>query len=223
MKIFRILLPIMICIFLSCGEKTDLNEESIAALEEFLSHSGEAASAGDVEAEHGEAIEALLGIYGVTVPKMADVTITSAYPLETNLIQSGKSILLADGVTKPGGTIVLISACLDGAGPMMYETLSEKPEPEQVIDWIAEGKASPTGGPMASRLRNLLKTKTLLIVTDGLTVEQLQDMEMEHAASVEEAIHQVSTRYKAPDVIVLPVGGSTFPYVEREAALAKAA
>ncbi len=179
--------------------------------------------AGDVEAEHEEAIEALLGIYGVTVPKMADITITSGYPLETNLIQSGKAILLADAITKPGGTIVLISACADGAGPMMYETLSEKPEPEQVIEWIAEGKASPTGGPMASRLRRLLKAKTLLVVTDGLTAEQLHDMDMEHAASVEEAISRVSARYEGPDVIVLPVGSSTFPYVEKEEALAKAA
>jgi nickel-dependent lactate racemase len=179
--------------------------------------------AGDVEAEQKEAVEALLGIYGVTVPRLADVTITSGYPLEIDLIQSGKAILLADAVTRPGGTIILISACSDGAGPMMYETLSEKPESEQVIEWIAEGKASTTGGPMASRLRNLLKAKTLLAVTDGLTAEQLQDMDMEHAASVEEAVSRVSARYKGPDVIVLPVGSSTFPYVEKEEALAKAA
>jgi nickel-dependent lactate racemase len=179
--------------------------------------------AGDVEAEQEEAVEALLGIYGVTVPKMADITITSGYPLEIDLIQSGKAILLADAVTRPGGTIVLISACSDGAGPMMYETLSEKPESEQVIDWIAEGKASTTGGPMASRLRRLLQAKTLLVVTDGLTAQQLHDMDMEHAASVEEAISQVSARYEGPDVIVLPVGSSTFPYVEKEEALAKAA
>jgi nickel-dependent lactate racemase len=179
--------------------------------------------AGDVEAEQEEAIEALLGIYGVTVPKMADITITSGYPLEIDLIQSGKAILLADAVTRPGGTIVLISACSDGAGPMMYETLSEKPKSEQVIEWIAEGKASTTGGPMASRLRRLLKAKTLLVVTDGLTAEQLQDMDMEHAASVGEAISRVSARYESPDVIVLPVGSSTFPYVEKEEALAKAA
>jgi nickel-dependent lactate racemase len=179
--------------------------------------------AGDVEAEQEEAVEALLGIYGVTVPKMADITITSGYPLEIDLIQSGKAILLADAVTRPGGTIVLISACPDGAGPMMYETLSEKPKSEQVIEWIAEGKASTTGGPMASRLRRLLKAKTLLVVTDGLTAQQLQDMDMEHAASVEEAIRRVSARYEGPDVIVLPVGSSTFPYVEKEEALAKAA
>jgi hypothetical protein len=76
---------------------------------------------------------------------------------------------------------------------------------------------------MASRLRRLLKAKTLLVVTDGLTAQQLQDMDMEHAASVEEAISQVSARYESPDVIVLPVGSSTFPYVEKEEALAKAA
>jgi nickel-dependent lactate racemase len=179
--------------------------------------------AGDVEAEHEKAIETLLNIYGVTVPKMADVTITSGYPLETNLIQSGKAILLADAVTKPGGTIVLISACADGAGPLMYKTLSEKPQSERVIDWIAEGKASTTGGPMASRLRRLLETKTLIVVTDGLTAQQLQDMDMEHAASVEGAIRRVSAKYKGPDVIVLPVGSSTFPYVEKEGDLAKAA
>jgi nickel-dependent lactate racemase len=179
--------------------------------------------AGDVEAEQKEAVEALLEIYGVTVPRLADVTITSGYPLEIDLIQSGKAILLADAVTKPGGTIVLISACSDGAGPMMYETLSEKPKSEQVIEWIAEGKASTTGGPMASRLRSLLKAKTLLVVTDGLTAQQLQDMDMEHAVSVEEAISRVSAKYKRPDVIVLPVGSSTFPYVKEEEALAKAA
>jgi nickel-dependent lactate racemase len=169
---------------------------------------------GDVEDAHKEAVKGLMEVYGAVVPKMADVTITSAFPLETNLIQSGKSILLADGITKPGGTVVLLSACPDGAGPLMYETLAEKPDSERVIDWIAEGKASTTGGPMASRLRRLLTTKNLMVVTDGLTAQQLADMEMEHATSIEDAIAQVSQRHPAADVIVLPIGGSTFPFVE---------
>jgi hypothetical protein len=96
----------------------------------------------------------------------------------------------------------------------MYETLSQKPGPEEVVDWIAEGKASTTGGPMASRLRKLLSTKSLLIVTEGLTKEQLADMEIEHATSNEEALAQVAQRYSSAEVIVLPVGGSTFPFVQ---------
>ena len=168
---------------------------------------------GDVEEAQREAIKGLKEVYGAPVPRQADVTITSAFPLETNMIQSGKAILLADDITKPGGTVILLSACPDGPGPLMYETLSQKPGPEEVVDWIAEGKASTTGGPMASRLRRLLSTKSLLIVTEGLTKEQLADMEIGHATSSEDALTQVAQRYASAEVIVLPVGGSTFPFV----------
>ena len=67
---------------------------------------------------------------------------------------------------------------------------------------------------MASRLRRLLSTKSLLIVTEGLTKEQLVDMEIEHATSNEDALAQVAQRYASAEVIVLPVGGSTFPFVQ---------
>jgi nickel-dependent lactate racemase len=169
---------------------------------------------GEVEAAQKEAIKGLTNVYGAPVPRAADVTITSAFPLETDFIQSGKSILLADEVTKDGGTVILLSSCPDGAGPMMYETLSQKPDSEEVIRWIGEGKASTTGGPMASRLRRMLSTKSLIVVTEGLTKQQLADMEIKHATSVQEAVAQVAQKYPKAEVIVLPVGGSTFPYVE---------
>ena len=169
--------------------------------------------AGDVSEAHKAAIQGLLEIYGVPVPHPADVTITSAYPLEIDLIQSGKSILLADLVTKPGGTILLLSACNDGAGPLMYETLSRRPAPDQVVDWIAQGKASTTGGPMASRLRKLLQSKKLMVVTEGLTPQQLADMEMEWAPSISDALTALSKAYPKADALVLPVGGASFPYV----------
>jgi nickel-dependent lactate racemase len=169
---------------------------------------------GDVEAEQREAIRGLTDVYGAPVPRPADVTITSGYPLETDLIQSGKSILLADEITKDGGAVVLLSACPDGAGPLMYETLSQRPGSDEVVDWMAEGKANTTGGPMASRLRRLLSTKSLVVVTDGLTKQQLADMEMAHAATVEDALAELSEKYPTADVIVLPIGGSTFPFVE---------
>mgnify|MGYP001823662943 CR=1 FL=1 len=116
-------------------------------------------------------------------------------------------------MTKPGGTIVLISELLDGPGPLVYETLSQRPSPEEVIDWIACGKANTTGGPMASRLRALVETKNLVVVSDGLTEQQLADMEFGSAPSVAEAIADLTSGNGQRDAIVLPVGGSTFPYM----------
>jgi nickel-dependent lactate racemase len=168
---------------------------------------------GEVEAQQRAAVEALKEVYGVAVPAQADVTVTSGYPLEANLIQSGKAILLADTITKPGGTIVLVSACSDGPGPLMYETLSQRPGAVEVIRWIAEGKANTTGGPMASRLRALVESKQLVVVTDGLSRQQLADMEFGHAPSVAEAMAELAAGNGRCDVIVLPVGGSTFPYL----------
>ena len=168
---------------------------------------------GEVEAQQKAAVEALKEVYGVEVPALADVTVTSGYPLETNLIQSGKAILLADTVTKTGGTIVLVSACSDGAGPLMYETLSQRPGSKEVIQWIAEGKANTTGGPMASRLRALVESKRLVVVTEGLSQQQLADMEFDYAPSLDAAMMELATGNGHRDVIVLPVGGSTFPYL----------
>jgi nickel-dependent lactate racemase len=168
---------------------------------------------GEVQAQQKAAVESLKAVYGVAVPAMADVTIASGYPLETNFIQSGKAILSADAVTKPGGTIVLLSACPDGPGPLVYETLSQRPTSQQVIEWIGCGEASTTGGPMAARLRDLVLSKRLVVVTGGISEQQLADMEFGYAPSVEEAIEELASSNGSRDAIVLPVGGSTYAYL----------
>jgi len=171
--------------------------------------------AGEIEAAQAAAIAALKEVFGVPVPKLSDVTITSGYPLESNLIQSGKALLNADIVTKKGGVVILMSACDEGAGPLFYETLSERPAPETVIEWVGNGKASPTGGPMAARVRELLKTKKLIVVTDGVAPEKLADMEMIYAPTVEEALKIAAAHHPNAEVTILPVGGSTLPILPR--------
>lgn len=168
---------------------------------------------GEVEAQQRAAIEALKEVYGVAVPALADVTIASGYPLETNLIQSSKAVVSADVVTRPGGTIVLISACTDGPGPMIYETLSERPSSGEVIEWIGCGKADTSSGPMAARLRDLVTSKRLIVVTDGLSPQQLADMDFGYAPSVEQALASLAAGNGHQEVIVLPVGSSTFAYL----------
>ena len=167
--------------------------------------------AGDVTSAHRKGIEEVDKIYGIRPPAMADVVITSGYPLEENLIQSNKATLSAGLMTKDGGTIILLSGCYDGPGPKLYETLSERPEPEEVVRWIAEGKAGPSGGPSAGRIRQMLKTKKIVVVTDGISKKMLDDMELNSSASIQDAIAETCREKERADVIIMPAGGSMNP------------
>ena len=168
-------------------------------------------SAGEVGSEHKRGIEMFNGIYGFKPPRQADVTITCGYPLETNLIQSNKAVMSANLVTKKGGIILLVSGCYDGPGYGFYETLRERPEPEEVIDWMAEGKAQPSGGPVANRVRAILKTKTVAVVTDGVSHDKLEEMEMTPFSTLQTALDEISRSRKNAEVLIFPAGASINP------------
>ena len=170
-------------------------------------------SVGEVGAEHAQGIARFNEIYGFRPPRKADITITCGYPLETNLIQSSKAVMSADLITKDKGTIILVSACYDGTGHGLYETLREKPEPEEVIDWIAHGKSLPSGGPVASRTRAILKKKHVAVVTDGVTSQKIEDIGMLPYTTLSEAITDLATSHKTADVIILPSGSSVNPLI----------
>jgi nickel-dependent lactate racemase len=168
-------------------------------------------SAGEVGSEHKRGIEMFNEIYGFKPPRQADITITCGYPLETNLIQSNKAVMSADLVTKKGGIIILVSGCYDGPGHGFYETLRERPEPDEVIDWMAVGKAQPSGGPVANRVRGILKTKTVAVVTDGVSHDKLEEMEMKPFSTLKNAIDEISRSRKSAEVMILPAGSSINP------------
>lgn len=170
-------------------------------------------SVGEVGAAHKQGIAMFNAIYGFKPPRPADVTITCGYPLETNLIQSNKAVMSADLVTKPGGIILLVSACSDGPGHGFYETLRERPEPDDVIEWMAAGKAQPSGGPVATRVRGILKTKTVAVVTDGVSSEQLKEMEMTPFSTVQDALSELVRSRKTAEVMIFPAGSSINPIV----------
>ena len=83
-----------------------------------------------------------------------------------------------------------------------------------MIEWIGCGKANTSSGPMAARLRALVASKRLVVVTDGLSEQQLADMEFGFAPSLDQAIADLAASNGHRDAIVLPVGGSTFAYLE---------
>ena len=167
--------------------------------------------AGEVEAGHRAAIEAYDRIYGFQAPAPADVIVASGYPLESELLQSCKAVGAAEMITRPGGTIILLSACSGGAGPGFGEALSERPTPAEVWEWVRIGKTLPTGGPITARLLEILQTKRVVVVTDGLSEESVLRMGFEYAPTAEAAIALVAATVPNADVIVLPAGSAINP------------
>ena len=75
------------------------------------------AFAGDPFEEQREAARYAESLYMMPLPKLADVTITAAFPLEIG-VQSTKSLVMASLCTQAGGAIVWVAPQKE-AGPIM--------------------------------------------------------------------------------------------------------
>src|SRR4030043_740473 len=75
------------------------------------------AFAGDPFAEHRKASHYAASLYLVSLPKMADVTIASAFPLEIG-VQATKALTMAGFCTRSGGAIIWVAPQKEG-GPIM--------------------------------------------------------------------------------------------------------
>jgi hypothetical protein len=74
--------------------------------------------AGDYRLTHSRAVPFAREVYRVEAPAQASAAIIGAYPVECDFIQAGKGILAGTGATsvEPGGPILLVADCPEGAG-----------------------------------------------------------------------------------------------------------
>ena len=74
--------------------------------------------AGDWRAAHRKACDQYLGEHSTRIAEKRDLVIASCggYPYDINLIQAHKTLEMAAGACKEGGTIVLLAECRDGLG-----------------------------------------------------------------------------------------------------------
>ena len=73
--------------------------------------------AGDVEKAQNEGIQISKTIYGVEIPRKAEIVIAEGYPTDIDLRQAIKGICSADIVCKDGGVIILAAECTEGIAP----------------------------------------------------------------------------------------------------------
>jgi lactate racemase len=176
---------------------------------------------GDPVEAHREASNHATSLYLVKLPKLADVVITTASPLEIG-VQATKALLNARLAAKAGGTIIWV-ASQKQAGPLMFliEQMAAAKSANDYHRRLLRGDIPDSlkafgisffmlGVPF----KELSEKYKVIHVTEGLTKEQVTMMDFEFAATLDEAIQQVSRQMPKAEVTILPSGGTIIPCVE---------
>jgi nickel-dependent lactate racemase len=178
------------------------------------------AFAGDPVAEHREASRFAESLYLVPLPRLADVTITSAYPMEYG-VQATKALTMASFCTRTGGTIIWIAPQKD-AGPIM-PLVKEMASPESATDFHRRLR----DGDIPEHLRAFGISYIMQVVyfkeyaekfkvyhvTEGLSREHVAMMKYTYARTVQEAVDDVAKDIPVAGVAVFPSGGNIIPEV----------
>ncbi len=179
------------------------------------------AFAGDPVEEHREASNYAASLYSIPIPKLADVTITSAFPMEVG-VQATKALVMAGFCTRSNGAIIWVAPQKE-AGPIM-PLIKEMGSSESAGDFhrrLIEGDVPDHLRSFGISyimqvvyFKELAEKFNVVHVTEGLSQEQVKMMKFSYSNNIQEAIDQVSQKIPKADVAVFPSGGNTIPEVK---------
>ncbi|HYL82163.1 MAG TPA: nickel-dependent lactate racemase [Candidatus Acidoferrum sp.] len=166
--------------------------------------------AGDVEQAWLDGVRASREIFEVQVPEPAEIVITSpgGYPKDINLWQSQKSMSAAELVVKDGGTVILSAECPDGVGAQgFFDWMASATCPQDVIDRFIREEYS-VGSSKAWMYSRCLVRAEVIVVTQCIDDQTLQQMFSKRADTVEQAIAMALARHGENARIILLRNGS---------------
>ena len=173
--------------------------------------------AGDVEKAWLEGVKGSREIFEVTVPRPADIVITTpgGFPKDIDLYQSQKSMASSELVVKEGGTVILLAECKDGVGAHgFYEWMSAATCPQDVIDrFIREGYS--IGASKAWLFSRCLKRSDLIVVSKSIDNKTLKEMFTQRADTAADAIQMALAKHgENAEIILLKNGSDMVPRFE---------
>jgi nickel-dependent lactate racemase len=178
------------------------------------------AFAGDPMAEHREASNYAAALYSIPLPKLADVTITSAFPLEVG-VQATKALTMAGFCTRSGGAIIWVAPQKQAGSilPLVREMGSSESASDfhrrLILGDVPEHLRSFGISYIMQVVyfKELAEKFTVVHVTEGLSAEQVGMMKFAYSPSIQDAIDQVYKKMDRADVAIFPSGGNIIPEV----------
>jgi nickel-dependent lactate racemase len=178
------------------------------------------AFAGDPIAEHREASCYASSLYLIPLSTLADVTITSAFPLEVG-VQATKALTMAGCCTRSGGAIIWVAPQKQAGSilPLIKEMGSDESAEDfhrRLIQGNVPDHLKSFGISYIMQVvyfKELAEKFNVVHVTEGLSPEQVKMMKFSYASNIQDAIDQVSQKIPQADVAVFPSGGNIIPEV----------
>ncbi|PWM79548.1 MAG: nickel-dependent lactate racemase [Phascolarctobacterium sp.] len=171
--------------------------------------------AGDYEKAHLEACKFADKAYGVKIPRRADIVIASCggYPKDINVYQMQKTMDNAVCAVRQGGVVIIIGECVEGSGSALLEETCKRLGSADAIK--AEIEQNFAIGPNKAYAVTRLTKKAHFIIVSALEKELAQNLLLESAASVEEALERAKEiTGPDPSYILMPMGSLTVPLTE---------
>ena len=122
-------------------------------------------------------------VYGVPIPQLVDMTISSTSPIDFDFFQGDKGVTSAELSTKAGGEIVLVSGCLEGISPAHPELARYVGRMTNDQIWKilnAHQAPDPLVGAEAIVLNDIKAKRQITIVSEGLAPELCASMGFRH-------------------------------------------
>ena len=168
--------------------------------------------AGDPELAHRSGVDFVSRVLLETLDEPVDAAITSAagYPLDLTFYQSIKGVTAASHIVKPGGSILLVAACAEGAGaPEFARMLREGTCDAEFLERI-QGAPVTIDQWQLEKLAMVTRRQRLFWYVPGLPAEYHACLWGNSCETVESAIGAlVSTLRPSASIAIIPEG----PYV----------
>ena len=147
---------------------------------------------GDFVAAHRRGARAARRAYGVTLPRLADIVVADAQPIDQDLTQAHKALFSAERAVKQGGEILLIARCPEGPSPAHGEMIKiGRLTNGRLEQGMAEGSIRDALAVIEVMHVNHVKQRALISVySPGLCAEHAEALGYQWVEDVQEYLQK---------------------------------
>jgi len=180
------------------------------------------AYSGEPVAVHRAAVEKMRPYVEVSIPQTVDVMVTGVGEpgFEVSLFQGGSRVCGGvDRYLKEGGTLIMANECREGIyegfeHAQYREWMKKMPTPAKIREYTENAKIGPEKSCVLHTFSWLIHEKKcrIQIVTDNMTKEELKEVHLEHAFTVQQALDEALDRHgNGASVAVMPYAALVLP------------